>query len=63
MFSSFTPCLGYVNTAGDHKLRIKAKGEIELMLDGIKVILHDVLYVPEANSNLISVHMLLKDGA
>ena len=63
MFSSFTPCLGYVNTAGDCKLRIKAKGEVELMLNGIKVILHDVLYVPEANSNLISVYMLLKDGA
>ncbi|SAM83974.1 uncharacterized protein UBRO_20798 [Ustilago bromivora] len=63
MFSSLIPCLGYVNTARDCKLQMKAKGKIELVLDRNKVNLHDVLYVLEASSNLISVQMLLKDGA
>ncbi|CCF49487.1 hypothetical protein NDA14_002005 [Ustilago hordei] len=57
-----SPCTGFVKTAGGMRIEIKARGQVIVNVDGYKVYLNNVLYVPKASVNLMSVQALTNDG-
>ncbi|CCF52087.1 hypothetical protein NDA14_006652 [Ustilago hordei] len=57
-----SPCTRFVKTAGGMKFEIKARGQVIVNVDGHKVYLNNVLYIPEASVNLMSVQALMNDG-
>ena len=59
-----SPCDNSITVGTGDSLNAKAKGTIVLrqVKSNKKLILHDVLYVPEFNSNIISVSNLLQKG-
>ena len=59
---SSTPCIGFVKTAGGTMVCIVAKGQVVINVDRREVHLSNVLYVPDANINLMSVQALANDG-
>ncbi|KAJ1601416.1 hypothetical protein NDA14_002339 [Ustilago hordei] len=48
-----SPCTRIVKTAGGMLIGIKARGQAIVNVDGFKVYLNNVLYVPEASINLM----------
>ncbi|SAM85300.1 uncharacterized protein UBRO_20893 [Ustilago bromivora] len=61
--TSSTPCTGFVKTASGMRIHIVAVGQAMLNVNGHEVPLNNILYVPDANANLISVKALMNDGA
>ncbi|KAJ1601042.1 hypothetical protein NDA14_006391 [Ustilago hordei] len=57
-----SPCTRFVKTAGGMRIKIKARGQVIVNVDGHKVYLNNVLYVPEASVNLMSVQALTNNS-
>lgn len=53
---------GRVSTLGDQILDYKATGKVDLTIDKSEITLNKVLYVPQANGNLVSEGRLVDDG-
>lgn len=53
---------GEVTVANGSQIRVMGRGKIDIIVSGLKVTLSDVLWVPDLDANLISVHKLEKKG-
>ncbi|CCF52922.1 hypothetical protein NDA11_006857 [Ustilago hordei] len=62
ILTSSTQCTRFVKTAGRTLIRIMAKGQVIINVNGCKVHLNNVLYVPNASVNLMSVQALANDS-
>ncbi|KAJ1583933.1 hypothetical protein NDA11_000432 [Ustilago hordei] len=60
---SSTPCTGFVKTASGMKIRIMAISQAMLNVNGHEVLLDNILYVPDLDTNLILVKALANNGA
>ncbi|KAJ1597644.1 hypothetical protein NDA14_006965 [Ustilago hordei] len=60
---SSSPCTGFVKAASGTKIHIVAVGQAMLNVASHKVLLDNILYVPDSNANLISVKALTNNGA
>ncbi|SOV09665.1 uncharacterized protein UDID_19279 [Ustilago sp. UG-2017a] len=62
MLISSTPCTGFVKAASGTMIQIMARGQAIISVNGCKVQLNDVLLIPDAKVNLMSVRALVNDG-
>ncbi|SOV06178.1 uncharacterized protein UDID_19427 [Ustilago sp. UG-2017a] len=54
---------GFIDTAGQERLKVQAIGDATLQVGNVKIPLTDVLYVPSLSKNLLSIQALTEDGA
>lgn len=57
-FKNIQPFSGVINGISEKSLSISGKGSVEFTKDNDKIVLKDVLYVPDASQNLISVTLI-----
>ncbi|GMF97507.1 unnamed protein product [[Candida] boidinii] len=62
-FSSFTTSSGMVTGVGGETLAVEGSGNVIFELNGNKFTMSDVLYVPQAQTNLISMVLCDRKGA
>ncbi|GMG17645.1 unnamed protein product [[Candida] boidinii] len=62
-FSSFTTSSGVVTGVGGETLAVEGSGNVIFELNGNKFTMSDVLYVPQAQTNLISMVLCDRKGA
>ena len=62
LFTNFTLQMSWVTIANGVKIKSPGKGDVAVELDGKKFTLTDVLYVPDLDTNLLSISALQAKG-